>query len=204
MCSPEASLKMRQRMVRALRSGVIWLCVLGAPTTYFTWKIASGEGNEGYVALASISAALFLFSLWGWFSRLHDLFIVPPNLHPYFDARVPGCCLTLGVELLNQSHALDSLASEAGVKRIGAFVSDDDFFDNSGPVWHLADDGVATFDMLLRRFHSHASVKAAENDLKAILDKLLFAQANGIRFCLLLRDVHVTNAMEWEQRKGFC
>ncbi|MFZ2281307.1 MAG: hypothetical protein WAW39_26145 [Prosthecobacter sp.] len=204
MYSPEASLKMRERMVRTLRFSIIWLGALGGFTMYLTWKIASGEGHDGHVAIASIAATVLVFSLWVEHSRLTDLFITPPNLHPYFDAKVPGCSLTVGVELLKQSRALDSLALEAGVKRIGEFISDDDFFDNSGPVWHLADDGVATFDVLLRRFDSHLSVEAAKNDLKAILDTLLFAQAKSIRFCLLLRDVHVTNQMEWDQRKGFC
>ncbi len=204
MYSPEASLKLRQRLVRALRSGIILLGAFGGFTTYLTWKIASGEGHDGHVAFASIAASFFLFSLWCAYSRLNELLVIPPNLHPYFDAKVPGCSLTLGVELLKQSRALDSLAEEAGVKRIGEFVSDDDFFDGSGPVWHLADDGAATFDMLLKRFGSHPSVKAAESDLKSILDLLFFAQANGIRFCLLLREVHATNQMEWEQRKGFC
>lgn len=204
MYSPEASLKLRRRIMRAFRFGFVWFGILGSFTAFLAWKIASGEGNGGHVVVASVATAVLLLSLWVAYGRMQDLFVVPPNLHPYFNARLPGCSLTSGTELLKESRALDSLVAVAGLKRIGEFISDDDFFDGSGPTWHQAGDGVATFEMLLKRFDSHPSVKAAENDLKSILDRLLFAQANGIGFCLLLRDIHVTNQMEWEQRKGFC
>lgn len=202
--SPEASVKMRRRMMKTLRFGTIWFGALGSLTAFFVWKIASGEGSEGHVALASICTAFLLLSLWAAYWRMQDLFIVPPNLHPYFNGKLPGCALTLGTELLKQSRALDSLAAAAGLKRIGEFISDDDFFDGAGPTWHSAEDGVATFEMLLKEADRQPCVKAAESDLKSILDLLLQARANGIQFCLLVRDVHVTNQMEWEARKGYC
>ncbi|WP_395735724.1 hypothetical protein [Prosthecobacter sp.] len=202
--TPEAALKMRQRMMKSLRSGIIWFGVLGSFTAYLTWKIASGESNGAHVAFASLATGVLLFSLLVAYERMKDFFVTPPNLHPYFSAKLPGCALDLGAEMLKQSRALDSLAAAAGLKRIGEFVSDDDFFDGPGPTWHLAEEGVATFEMLLKQANLQPCVKAAESDLKSILDFLLLARANGTQFCLLFREIHVTNHMEWEQRKGFC
>lgn len=202
--SPEASMKMRRRMTKTLRFGTIWIGALGSLTAFFGWKIANGKGGEGYVALASVCTAFLLLSLWAAYRRMQDLFIGRPNLHPYFNGKLPGCALTLGVELLKHSRALDSLAAATGVKRIGEFISDDDFFDGADPTWHPAEDGVSTFETLLKEADRQTCVKAAESDLKSILDLLRLARANGIQFCLLLRDVHVTSQMEWDARKGYC
>ncbi len=204
MYSPEARVRMRRSIFRAFRFGIIWFGIFGGIIAFLAWKIASGESDDVQVIFASIGTGVFLLSLWVARHRMSELFDVPPCLHPYFDAKVPGCSLGNGVEILKQSGTLDSLAMEAGVKRIGEFVSDDDMFDNAGPTWHPADDGVITFSVLLTRFNSHPSVKAAEGELKSILERLLFARANGIQFCLLFRNVHGTNQMEWDARKGYC
>ena len=199
--SPEARLRFRRHIFRAFRFGFIWFGTVGGLTAYFIWHILHGED---FVGIAALTTAFLLFSLLPVYGRLHDLFVTPPNLYPYFSARVPGPGLVVGVELLRHSRALDALAESNGIKRIGEFVSDDDFFDKSGPTWHPAADGLTTFDALLQRFASHPSVQAAKQDLECIRDRLLFAQSSDIQFCLLLRDVHATNGMEWEQRKGHC
>lgn len=200
--SPEIWIRFRRHIFRAFRFGFIWFAILGGLTAYFTWRIY--HGGEDFVGIAALTTALLVFSLLPAYGRLRDLFVTPPNLYPYFTERVPGPGLVVGVELLRHSRALDTLAEANGIKRLGEFVSDDDFFDKSGPTWHPASDGLATFDALLQRFAEHPSVQAAKQDLECIRDRLLFAQSSGIQFCLLLRDVHVTNGMEWEQRKGKC
>ena len=199
--SPEVWQKLRRHIFRAFRFGFIWFGILGGLSTYFTWRIVHGED---FVGVAALTSALFVFSLLPAYGRLWDLFITPPNLFPYFSAVVPGCSLTVGVELLRHSRALDALAEANGFKRIGEFVSDDDFFDKSGPKWHAASDGIATCEGLLQQFAGHPSVQSAKEDLECIRDRLLLAESRGIEFCLLLRDVHATNGMEWEQRKGSC
>jgi hypothetical protein len=201
--SPEARSRWNRHVFVAFRFGVIWFGVLGGFIAFSTWELWHG-GDEGFVPLAALATGLFLFSAWCAYGRLQSLLFAPHNLMPYFSARVPGPGLVIGVELLRHSRSLDTLAVENGIRPIGEFVSDDDFFDGRGPSWHPASDGVAVFDALLQRCASHPSVQAARKDLECIRDRLLFAQASGIQFCLLLRDVHVTNGMEWEQRKGCC
>jgi len=198
--SPEAWLRLRRHRLRALRFALIWFGTLGTLSAYFAVRIHHGENH---VAGASFCTALFLFGLLPAYGRWKELFSTPPFLYPYFDAEVPGPGWIMGVVLLQHSRALDALCAAHGVRRIGEFVSDDDFFDKSGPTWYPAGEGLATFRALLEDSASHPAVQAAVNDLEAIRDRLLSAHSQGIQFCLLLRDVQCTNAMEWDQRKGY-
>lgn len=198
--SPEACHLFRRRKLKAFRFGLVWFGFFGCLDGFFVWGVLHGQD---FVGLASITSAVLLFSLWPAWGRMCDLFIVPPNLHPYFDAKVPGCSLTVGVELLRHSRALDVLAASLGVRRIGEFVSEDDFVDGAGPTWHSSHSGLVTIEALLRH-GIHPDVQATRQDLEHIRDRLLQAESQGVRFCFLLRDTHVTNQMEWEQRIGCC
>jgi hypothetical protein len=99
--------------------------------------------------------------------------------------------------------ALDALAVSAGVRRIGSFVSDDDFFDCSDPEWHAAADALATFETLLARFPNAPPVRATRPVLESIRDRLRVAAERDAQFCLLVRTAPATNATEWAMRKGY-
>ncbi|MES2948934.1 MAG: hypothetical protein V4858_10380 [Pseudomonadota bacterium] len=199
--SPEAYLRLKRHIFRACRFGSLWFGILSSLLVLAVVRMSQGEG---YAGLGAVATALLIYSLFPTYGRLRELFVTPPNLLAYFSAKVPGFTSTGGVELLQHSRALDALAMESGLKRIGEFVSDDDFFDKSDPKWHSARDGLATIDALLQQHSSHPSVLAAKQDLTCIRERLKFAESNGIQFCLLLRDFRSTNGMEWEQRKGYC
>jgi hypothetical protein len=104
--------------------------------------------------------------------------------------------------LLEHSRRLDALADRRGWRRVGGFVSDDDILDGSGPAWHSAAEAFEISDGLLEHFAAHPSARAARRDLEHTRDRLRLAVENDIRFCLLLRDLHATNAREWGLRKG--
>ncbi len=197
--SPEAYRRFRRAVFRDVRFGVLWFGGLGALLVFLTRRILLGED---YVGIAALLTGLFLFSLLSGIGRLYSLFREPPNLMPYFKGTVPGCGLLVGVQLLNHSRELDTLAQSIGVRPISFYISDDDFYDKRPPTWHPPAEAFATFDGLFREFPTHPSVQAALDDIEHIRDRLVLAQASDIPFCLLLRDVHTTNGMEWEQRQG--
>lgn len=190
----------RRHVREALRFGVFWFGLHGGIFAlsvklfflqYDPFVYAAGVAG-GILALSSISAV----------ARLADL--ARPNLMTYFSEEIPGSGFSSGYKLLRHSKALDGLADSTGLRPLGSFVSDDDLFDGSGPTWHSSAEALATFEGLLERFADHPSVRAARRDLEQIRDRLRIAAEKGAGFCLLVRDVHVTNAMEWGLRKGKC
>ena len=195
--SPEAYVRYRRHFYQALRFGGLWFGALGLVLALSLFNL---QGAAVFAWVAAIAMALLAFSLLVAAARLLDL--ARPNLMPYFSAEVPGCGLCVGHRLLKHSHALDGVAESTGLRRIGSFVSDDDLFDGSGPTWHSAAEALTTFAGLLERCGSHPSVEAARRDLEHIRDRLRLAVASDSRFCLLVRDVHATNAREWGMRQG--
>jgi hypothetical protein len=197
--SPEVYRRFRRSVFLTVRFGVLWLGGLGALVALLLSRIALGED---FVVVAALLTSLFLFSLLSRIARLDGLLREPPNLMPYFKGTVPGCGLSVGVQLLDHSRELDALAQSIRVHPISFYISDDDLFDRRPPTWHQPAEAYATFDALLRELPTHPSVQAARDDIEHIRDRLLLAQASDIPFCLLLRDVHATNFMEWERRQG--
>jgi hypothetical protein len=197
--SPEAYVRWRRRLLKALRFGIFWHGGLGVLSGVLVWGVLEGGS---YAVAAAVVAAVFLLGLLSGALRLLEL--AWPNLMPYFSAPVPGNGLCIGYKLLRHSRALDALAESKGLRRVGSFVSDDDLFDGSGPTWHSASEALATFAGLLEHFSSHPSVQSARKDLEHLRERLSLAAASDAKFCLLVRDTHFTSAREWGARKGHC
>jgi len=197
--SPEAYIRYRRHLGGALRFGARWFGSLGAILALSVFLLPRGDV---FVWIAAITSAVGAFGLVVAIFRLVDLGF--PQLMPYFSTPVPGSGLMIGYKLLKHSRRLDDLAEAIGLRRIGSFVSDDDLFDGYGPTWHSAAEALATFEGLLHHFAADAGLQAARPDLEHLRDRLRLAVTAGTQFCLLLRDVHATNAREWGQRKGYC
>ena len=197
--SPEARARHARHIREALRFGVFWFGLHGAILAAGFYLFLR---SEVFVYAVAVTIGIIFVSALSAIFRLLDL--ARPHLMTYFSGEVPGSGLCGGRRLLRHSKALDELAASAGLRTIGSFVSDDDLFDGAGPTWHSAAEALATFSGLIEKFPAHPAVVDARRDLEEIRDRLRIASERGLGFCLLVRDVHVTNAMEWGLRKGTC
>ncbi len=151
-----------------------------------------------------VLSSLFGFWLWEGLCVARSTTIVP-----YFERRV-GDIHTFGSgsEVAKHCQELDEFSLRLGLTPLSAFGFDDEYFGEK-LTWHSAEIGLVTVVGLLQFFRENDDRTVSSNgqlirELVAIEDALRKAAEHGIKFCLLLRIGNVTNAMEWEQRKGTC
>ena len=121
---------------------------------------------------------------------------------PYFEQAVGASTFACGGEVARSCRYLDDLAINAREKPISAFGFHDDLSGDT-LVWHLPQEGLRTFATLIAEIESAdlAGDRRLLFELRLIKHALLNAEAQGTRFCLLIRGGY-TNQLEHERRQG--
>ncbi len=128
---------------------------------------------------------------------------------PYFQQTLEDIhTFAQGEAIAKHCQELDAMSLELGVSPLSTFGFNDDFYGEE-LVWHPADKGLATVTRLIQALRASDPLKLSDQDqviseLVAIENALRKASEQSVMFCLLLRTSGVTNAIEWEQRKGSC
>lgn len=189
-----------------LRSWLWLICVpllvLGSFAAGFAYVIAMGAG--GILQVLGLGAVLWMMTS---VVRAHIKAWREARIFPYYDKMLPKAETYLsGQALLRNCLHLDRLAKERGITSISDYGFPD-ALKGETVVWHDATKGLETVEGLIEA----VSAKPADVDdsvavlseLQKIREAFKRAAQEGIRFSFLIEDMGGTNAMVWEQRKGF-
>ena len=163
------------------------------------WGFAlDGQGGTVYALAAS---ALFLLFVWSAVTGYRDQFRV--RVLPYFERPVGGTDTWLaGESLLWNSRALDEIAVRCGVTPLSAFASGDDLVAGEVLQWFAPEDALRTAERLLEADAVESLPAGVVSDLERLRDALRLAGAQGVRFCLLVREGSFASGHEMSVRKG--
>jgi hypothetical protein len=156
---------------------------------------------SGDLIRAGVAAAIFLLLVWGLVAGVRDQFQV--RVLPYFERPVGGIDTWLaGENLLWHSRSLDEAAARCGVAPLSAFASGDDLIPGEELSWFDPSDALRTAERVLEADVAQTLPAGVVTDLERLRDALRRASAQGIRFCLLVREGSVASGHEMSLRKG--
>ena len=122
---------------------------------------------------------------------------------PYFQRRVGEIDTFLaGEHLLNHSRRLDEVAARSGVTPLSAFASGDDLVRGETLTWFDPTDALRTTERLLAADVAARLPVEVVADLDLLRIALGRASAQGIWFCLLIREGRTTSGHEMSMRQG--
>jgi hypothetical protein len=188
----------RQHVMRVLRRLAILLIMSGAAAGISLVAIFRGEAD---VAVASIATAICLWLSWVTYMSIPDLFRV--RVLPYFERRLGSADTWLaGESLLWHSRVLDTAATRFGVRPLSEFSSGDDLVRGEELRWFSAEEGLRTAERLTQPDAAAALSAEVLSDLVRLREALRTACAEGVQFCLLLREGSTASGHEMDQRRG--
>lgn len=109
-----------------------------------------------------------------------------------------GCGRELVVALTLSGH----YGGTFGVRPLSEFASGDDLVPGEKLCWFSAEDGLRTAERLTQPDAAASFSAEVHSDLVRLRDALRAACAEGVRFCLLLREGSTASGHEMDQRKG--
>jgi hypothetical protein len=195
--SPVIAHRLRAKGVRSVCLWTTWFAVIGGTSLYKMVEILKGAADE---VLAGALLTLLVFSLLPAYGSLKSILVEEPNLMSYFGRSVPGSGLCSGFALLRHSKKIDEFATANQLKPIGSMISADDLFDRKPVSWGSPADALTLVQRLLSLDDDY--IAECRNELEELRPRLEYAIQENIKFCFLIRTVHGTNGMEWEQRVG--
>jgi hypothetical protein len=157
---------------------------------------------------AVIASGLFLFLFQGFLrgavSEFHPSTL---RIVPFFSGRVPDADTFLkGRQLASHSRWLDEVAEQLNLTTPSRFG----FRGESlclRPCWHIASDGIRTFQGLLDSVRDRPAQSADRAallaDLERVLKALKTAETLGVKFCLIPRLGRMVSPLEISQKRGF-
>ena len=150
---------------------------------------------------AGVALAFFLLFVVGAWAAIRD------GLHvvvlPYFERRVGEIDTFLaGEHLLNHSRRLDEIATELGLIPLSEFASGDDMIHGEKLTWFDPTEALRTTERMLEVEVAATLPVEVVEDLEKLRHALARSSAQGIRFCLLIREGRSVSGAEMDARQG--
>ena len=174
----------------------------GIPTAALAAHAVAGSGS---VLVASLTTALFLFTLLAGIGGLWDA-CRHIRIIPFFASPVGETDTFLyGQALAREFERLETLAEYAGAAPISSFGFPDPLAGETVS-WHPAGEGLRSAQALLAAVDSHGYLfdepEAVRADLRRWETAMGRAAEQEIGFSLLLLHGNTTSSLEWERRGG--
>lgn len=155
----------------------------------------------GDLIRAGVAIIIFLLFAVGFVAGARDRYRV--RVLPYFERPVGGIDTWLaGENLLWHSRSLDEAARQCGVTPLSAFASGDDLVPGEQLCWFDPTDALRMAERLREADVAATLPAGVVTDLDRLRDALRRASAQGIRFCLLVREGSYASGHEMSIRKG--
>lgn len=195
----------RLRRWRALGCWTLFLAAIGSGYVYAVWS-----GIGGVLTIVGITLVLTLLYI---IARLAiqscDVRIVPhydrkhigaDTYHPY---GIGADTYLYGHALARNCRRLDRIASVAGVRSLSAFGFSDPTR-GERRILYEAEEGLRTFRALLEAVERSPELvddaREVAADLRRVIEALIGARAQGVRFGLLVREGRVDVPSRWQER----
>jgi hypothetical protein len=204
--------KCKRRQTGRIISVLIFSCVFigisgGGVLVYYEW-IRQEPNTKSIAGLVFFLVAFFYFTWVLLLRNFREHFIC--RIVPYFEKRVATypdtqpSAFSSGVCLASQCRQLDLWAQGVGARPLSDFGFRDDR-DGQKLAWYDTSEGLHTVNALIQKVAGEKVHDDLMNDLVRLRDYLQKAQAQGIRFCLIVRaglDKWIS-PVEMDNRKGF-